>query len=180
MVSCVPCFVWFFPTCQVRVVRFYISPISSSASSASSRTSTTTIQAQCSLPDLNRELQTQVFPAGPQPQPSAPSVPCRTSTASSRPRCFYRTSAAQCSCRTSTATSRPKCSLPDLNHCTRPKPQSQTQSYHRKHNHKHSHTTTSAITNTRPQTHYRLLFHASIVLSMSHSCYFGSRQNRCD
>ena len=45
-------------------------------------TSTTTIHAQCSLPDLNREYPRPVFPAGPQPRPSTPSVPCRTSTAS--------------------------------------------------------------------------------------------------
>ena len=74
------------------------------------RTSTTTIHAQCcslpdlnhdhprpvfpagpqprpstpsvSLPDLNREYPRPVFPAGPQPRPSTPSVPYRTSTAS--------------------------------------------------------------------------------------------------
>ena len=40
------------------------------------------IHAQCSLPDLNREYPRPVFPAGPQPRPSTPSVPCRTSTAS--------------------------------------------------------------------------------------------------
>ena len=44
------------------------------------RTSTTTIHAQCSLPDLNHDHPRPVFPAGPQPRPSAPSVPCRTST----------------------------------------------------------------------------------------------------
>ena len=44
------------------------------------RTSTTTIHAQCSLPDLNHDHPRPVFPAGPQPQPSTPSVPCRTST----------------------------------------------------------------------------------------------------
>ena len=43
------------------------------------RTSTTTIHAQCSLPDLNRDHPRPVFPAGPQLRPSAPSVPCRTS-----------------------------------------------------------------------------------------------------
>ena len=32
------------------------------------------------LPDLNREYPRPVFPAGPQPRPSTPSVPCRTST----------------------------------------------------------------------------------------------------
>ena len=58
------------------------------------RTSTTTIHAQCSLPDLNRECPCQVFPAGPQPRPSTPSVPCRTST----------------------TTIPAQCSLPDLNH----------------------------------------------------------------
>ena len=70
------------------------------------RTSTTTIHAQCSLPDLNHDHHRQcslpdlnhdhhrpVFPAGPQPRPSTPSVPCRTSTASIHA----------------------KCSLPDLN-----------------------------------------------------------------
>ena len=44
------------------------------------RTSTTTIHAQCSLPDLNHDQPRPVFPAGPQPRPSTPSVPCRTST----------------------------------------------------------------------------------------------------
>ena len=70
------------------------------------RTSTTTIHAQCSLPDLNHDHHRQcslpdlnrgyprpVFPAGPQPRPSTPSVPCRTST----------------------TTIHAKCSLPDLN-----------------------------------------------------------------
>ena len=71
------------------------------------RTSTTTIHAQCSLPDLNHDHHRQcslpdlnrgyprpVFPAGPQPRPSTPSVPCRTST----------------------TTIPAQCSLPDLNH----------------------------------------------------------------
>ena len=126
----------FFPTCQVRVVRFYVScllllpasclPPASSSSfrrllppaascrllprspplrqlrstvfaagpqprpstpSVPCRTSTTTIPAQCSLPDLNRDHPRPVFPAGPQPQPSPPSVPCRTSTASIHAKC---------------------------------------------------------------------------------------------
>ena len=64
------------------------------------RTSTTTIHAQCSLPDLNHDHHRQcslpdlnrgyprpVFPAGPQPRPSTPSVPCRTSTASIHAKC---------------------------------------------------------------------------------------------
>ena len=57
------------------------------------RTSTTTIHAQCSLPDLNHDHPRPVFPAGPQPRPSTPSVPCRTST----------------------TTIHAQCSLPDLN-----------------------------------------------------------------
>ena len=128
-----------FPTCQVRVVRFYVSCLvlllllSSSSRcppplvvllvlllncdsrstvfsvgpqprpstpSVPCRTSTTTIHAQCSLPDLNHDHHRQcslpdlnrgyprpVFPAGPQPRPSTPSVPCRTSTASIHAKC---------------------------------------------------------------------------------------------
>ena len=57
------------------------------------RTSTTTIHAQCSLPDLNHAHPRPVFPAGPQPRPSPPSVPCQTST----------------------TTIHAQCSLPDLN-----------------------------------------------------------------
>ena len=59
-----------------------------------------------SLPDLNHDHPRPVFPAGPQPRPSAPSVPCRTSTASSH---------SSVPCRTSTATIHAQCSLPDLN-----------------------------------------------------------------
>ena len=86
-----------FPTCQVRVVRFYVSCLLLSSSplllssppppaqprpsthSVLCRTSTTTIHAQCSLPDLNHDHPRPVFPAGPQPRVSTPSVPCRTS-----------------------------------------------------------------------------------------------------
>ena len=39
------------------------------------RTSTTTIHAQCSLPDLNHDHPRPVFPAGPQPRVSTPNVP---------------------------------------------------------------------------------------------------------
>ena len=108
---CIPSIILFdsFPTCQVRVVRFYVSCLLLSSSplllplpnrdlrhtvfsvgpqprpstpSVPCRTSTTTIPAQCSLPDLNHDHPRPVFPAGPQPRPSTPSVPCRTSTAS--------------------------------------------------------------------------------------------------
>ena len=71
------------------------------------RTSTTTIHAQCSLPDLNHDHPRPVFPAGPQPRPSTPSVPCRTSTATSSMHSVL--------CRTSTTTIHAQCSLPDLN-----------------------------------------------------------------
>ena len=82
----------FFPTCQVRVVRFYVSCLllpppdsclvlllllSSSSSSSS-----------------NCDPRSTVFSVGPQPRPSTPSVPCRTST----------------------TTIHAQCSLPDLNH----------------------------------------------------------------
>ena len=56
-------------------------------------------------PDLNREYPRQVFPAGPQPRDSTPSVPCRTSTTTIHAK-FGRTS---------TARIHAKCSLPDLN-----------------------------------------------------------------
>ena len=108
-----------FPTCQVRVVRFYVSCLLLSSPlllllllnrdprsvcpagpqprpstlSVPCRTSTTTIPAQCSLSDLNHDHPRPVFPAGPQPRPSPPSVPCRTST----------------------TTIHAQCSLPDLN-----------------------------------------------------------------
>ena len=99
-------YLFFFPTCQVRVVRFYVSCLLLSSSpllllllnrdprrtvfsvgpqprpstpSVPCRTSTTTIPAQCSLPDLNHDHPRPVFPAGPQPRVSTPSVPCRTS-----------------------------------------------------------------------------------------------------
>ena len=113
-----------FPTCQVRVVRFYVSclplpllPLLPSAPAfrlaclllvllvllvqlrsaihiVRCRTSTTTIHAQRSLPDLNHDHPRPVFPAGPQPRVSPPSVPCRTST----------------------TTIHAQCSLSDLNH----------------------------------------------------------------
>ena len=98
-----------FPTCQVRVVRFYVScllllssprllllllnrrlllavqiPVGTAGPPLRApdpcRNSTATIHAQCSLPDLNHDHPRPVFPAGPQPRPSPPSVPCRTST----------------------------------------------------------------------------------------------------
>ena len=86
------CWKRFFPTCQVRVVRFYVSLLllllffflfssSSSWSSSSSSSPTAMIEARCFLPDLNRDDVSSVFLAGPQPRWCELSVPCRTSTA---------------------------------------------------------------------------------------------------
>ena len=75
-----------------------------------------------SSPDLNHDHPCPVFPAGPQPRPSTPSVPCRTST----------------------TTFHAQCSLPDLDHGTQP------QTHNNKHNHKQATTTTT--TNTQSQT----------------------------
>ena len=79
----------FFPTCQVRVVRFYVSCLTGRVPR---QTSTASAGWQRSPPHLNRQLWMAVFPAGPQlrvplgsfparPQPPAPagSVPLRTS-----------------------------------------------------------------------------------------------------
>ena len=99
----------FFPTCQVRVVRFYVScllrpascvlrppafcrlpPASSSSSSSSPPRPprpTATCDPQRSLPDLNHDHPRPVFPAGPQPRASPPSVPSRTSTTSIPAQC---------------------------------------------------------------------------------------------
>ena len=100
---------FFFPTCQVRVVRFYVSCLLLPRPPppplllvllllllllSSLLLSSPRLLSSCSLPDLNHDHPRPVFPAGPQPRPSTPSVPCRTSTASIRA----------------------QCSLPDLNH----------------------------------------------------------------
>ena len=83
-----------FPTCQVRVVRFYVScPASGSSSSSSAsagpeqkaqdqsdprQTSTASARSQCSLPDPNSKLRIRVFPAGPQPQRISEDIPDRS------------------------------------------------------------------------------------------------------
>ena len=54
---------------------------------SSSSCSTATLDAQCSLSDLNHDHPRPVFPAGPQPRPSTPSVPCRTSTTTIHAQC---------------------------------------------------------------------------------------------
>ena len=71
----------------------FMSVACSSPPLLSSSCSTATLDAQCSLSDLNHDHPRPVFPAGPQPRPSPPSVPCRTST----------------------TTIHAQCSLPDLN-----------------------------------------------------------------
>ena len=91
-----PCF---FPTCQVRVVRFYVSCLLLLSSSP-------LLSSPLLLLLLNRDPRS-VCPAGPQPRPSTLSVPCRTSTTTSPP---------SVPCRTSTASIPAQCSLPDLNH----------------------------------------------------------------
>ena len=122
----------FFPTCQVRVVRFYVSCLLLSSPPplllllvlvllvSSCRTSTTIIHVQCSLPDLNHDHPCPVFSAGPQPRSSTPSVRCRTSTDHPRPVFAAgpqpRSSTPSVPCRTSTTIIHAQCSLPDLNH----------------------------------------------------------------
>ena len=56
-------------------------PVSAGNRHVQCQPATAIIGAQCSLPDLNRDHLLSVFPAGPQPRPSALGVPCRTSTA---------------------------------------------------------------------------------------------------
>ena len=99
-----------FPTCQVRVVRFYVSCLllllsSSPLLLSSSSCSTATLDAQWSLSDLNHDHPRPVFPAGPQPRPSPPVFP-----AGPQP----RVSPPSVPCRTSTTTIHAQCSLPDL------------------------------------------------------------------
>ena len=93
-----------------------------------------TIHVQSSLPDLNsRCTRASVFPAGPEPRPSTPSVPCRTSTTNIPAQCSLqdlnhdhprpvfpagpqpRVSTPSVPCRTSTTIHEcQKISLPDL------------------------------------------------------------------
>ena len=97
----------FFPTCQVRVVRFYVSCLlllprpplllllvllvllllHCDPCQCALPDLNHDHPRQCALPDLNHDHPRPVFPAGPQPRPSRPSVPCRTSTASIHAKC---------------------------------------------------------------------------------------------
>ena len=109
----------FFPTCQVRVVRFYVSCLLLLSShllllllnrDPRPQWSLSDLNhdhpSQCSLPDLNHDHPRPVFPAGPQPRPSPPVFP-----AGPQP----RVSPPSVPCRTSTTTIHAQCSLPDLN-----------------------------------------------------------------
>ena len=110
---------FFFPTCQVRVVRFCVSCLVLLvllvllllllllSLSSSSSCSTATRDPQCSLSDLHHDHPRPVFPAGPQPRPSTPVFPAGPQPRPATP---------SVPCRTSTATSHAQCSLPDLNH----------------------------------------------------------------
>ena len=115
----------YFPTCQVRVVRFYVSLFSSFSSSSSpprrlpSPCPVAILCVQCGMSDLNCDPVSSVWRAGLQPDPvsavwrSGPqprscvfSVACRTQLWS---RLFSAV------CRTSTAILRVQCGIPDLN-----------------------------------------------------------------
>ena len=105
-----------FPTCQVRVVRFFVSW---SALLLLCRTSTASSRSECSPPDPNSKLWIKVHPRGPQLQALDRSVPRRTRTASSG----SKWSPPDLNCQaldrsvprqTSTANSGSKCSRPDL------------------------------------------------------------------
>ena len=117
----------FFPTCQVRVVRFYVGLFSFSFLSSSSFSSSS------SLSDLNHDLVSSVWHAGPQPRSCEFSVACRTPTASSWVQCGVpdpngdpassvwragpqpRSREFSVACRTSTAILRVQCGVPDPN-----------------------------------------------------------------
>eukprot|EP00435_Cladocopium_sp_Y103_P029773 s3009_g7.t1 len=81
----------YFPTCQVRVTRFYHSCAGRGGGqrrapdrSGQRRTSTASSRSQRALPELNGELQIAVGNAGPQRRAPDRSGQRRTSTASSR------------------------------------------------------------------------------------------------
>ena len=82
----------FFPTCQVRVVRFYVSLFSSSSSSSSFSSSCRPPQLRSSefsvgVLDPNRDPMSSVWRAGPQPRCCEFGVACWTPTAILRVQC---------------------------------------------------------------------------------------------
>ena len=84
MTQCYSSFFFFFPTCQVRVVRFYVSLFSSSSSS-SSFSSFSSASSSVSL--SCRESVCSVWHVGPQLRSCEFSVACRTPTAILRVQC---------------------------------------------------------------------------------------------
>ena len=86
-------FCWgFFPTCQVRVVRFYVStgpppPPSPRLLLLLSSSSTAILWVQCGVLDPNRDPGSSVWRAGPQPRSCECSVASRTPTAILRVQC---------------------------------------------------------------------------------------------
>ena len=116
----------FFPTCQVRVVRFYVSLFSFSDVFSS-------LLSSSSLSDLNCDPVSSVWRAGPQPRAREFSVACRTPTAILRVQCGVpdpnrdlvssvwragpqlRSCEFSVACRTPTAIMRVQCGVPDPN-----------------------------------------------------------------
>ena len=115
----------FFPTCQVRVVRFYVSLFSSSSSRTPPRPPSSS--SSC------RDPVSSVWRAGPQPRSCEFSVACRTPTAILRVQCGVpdpncdlvssvlcagpqlRSCEFSVACRTPTAIMRVQCGVPDPN-----------------------------------------------------------------
>ena len=108
----------FFPTCQLRVSRFYQSCLVLLPfllpSSFLPRIATASSRSQWALPDLNRELQISVGTAGPRPPAPDLSEHCRTSTAISVGTAGPQPRAPNL-CRAQTASARSRWALPDLN-----------------------------------------------------------------
>ena len=132
----------FFPTCQVRVVRFYVScppppprppPLLFLLVLLLPLHLVVYLLRPCDVPDLNHDLVSSVWRAGPQPRACEFSVACRTPTAILWVQCGVpdpnrepvssvwragpqpRSCEFSVACRTSTAILRVQCGVPDLN-----------------------------------------------------------------
>ena len=128
-----------FPTCQVRVVRFYVSLFSFSFSSSASSSASSSVSLSCrdsvssvwhagpqlrSCEFLYRDPVRSVWRAGPQPRSCEFSVACRTPTAILRIQCgvpdLNRDSCEfSVACRTPTAILWVQRGVPDLKYCVR-------------------------------------------------------------
>ena len=122
---------YLFPTCQVRVVRFYVSLFSSSASASSSSSASSSVSMSC------RDSVSSVWHAGPQLRSCEFSVACRTPTAILQVQCgvpdpnrdpaisVWRPGPQPRSCEFSVASRTPtailwvQCGVPDLKYCVR-------------------------------------------------------------